>query len=267
MQTVELNAKILGNQSNPPVIILHGLFGSSRNWSHLADQLAQQYRVYNLDLRNHGDSPHLPAMDYQNLAADVITFMDAHNIQSSTILGHSMGGKVAMWIALSAPDRIQHLVVVDIAPVQYSDSFKQIFTGLKTIPLNNLSSRQQADQYLAEYVDEMPIRQFLLQNLINQGGKYQWRIPINAIEQSIHLIIGFPVISHLKPYLSPVLFVAGAQSSYLAPEHHHLLKEFFPIYTLEVIENAGHWVHAEQPKRLLDTINHFTSMTKPDQQV
>lgn len=261
MQTVELNAKIIGDRNNPPLIILHGLFGSLRNWIQLAEKFAEYYHVYVLDLRNHGDSPHAQAMDYPMMAADVTALMDAYGIPKATVLGHSMGGKVAMWLALSVPNRVQRLIVVDIAPEQYLHRFAEIFRGLLSIPLREINSRQQADNYLAVHIDEIPIRQFLLQNLVNRVGEYTWRIPLNDIEKAMPEIMGFPEINQVQPYIHSALFIGGARSEYLLPKHYQRIELLFPLNAIEMIENAGHWVHAEQPMKMLEIIEHYSRIS------
>ena len=257
MQTVELNTKISGHSNNPPLIIMHGLFGSSRNWSQLADKFVEHYHVYLVDLRNHGESPHAQCMDYPVMAADLSALMNTHTIQNATIIGHSLGGKVAMWLALTQPKYVRRLIVVDIAPVQYFHQFSEIFTGIKRIPLQEIVSRNQADSYLAKHIGELSIRQFLLQNLVNREGQYRWRIPFNTIEQAVPEIMGFPETTHVKPYVQPALFIAGGQSDYLLPKHHRIINSLFPTHTIKTIENAGHWVHAEQPQQVFDVIHQF----------
>ncbi|MEE9345772.1 MAG: alpha/beta fold hydrolase [Methylococcales bacterium] len=257
MQTVELNAKILGHSNYPPLIIMHGLFGSLRGWSQLADKFAEHYQVYVVDLRNHGESPHALRMDYPVMAADLSALMTVHKIQNATILGHSLGGKVAMWLALTQPNCIRQLIVVDIAPVQYSHQFNEIFTGIKSIPLQDIVSRNQADSYLAKHIGELSIRQFLLQNLVNRDRQYRWRIPFNAIEQAIPDIMDFPATNHVQPYVQPALFIAGGQSDYLLPKHHKTINSLFPNHTIKTIENSGHWVHAEQPQQVFDVVHQF----------
>jgi len=261
MQTVELNARVVGKSSRQALIVLHGLFGSSRNWSQLADRFARQYHVHALDLRNHGASPHDPLMDYPVLSADVLAYLKSQQIQTATILGHSMGGKVAMWLALSEPDYVQKLIIVDIAPVSYPDERSKLFQGLKRLPLSELSSRLQADTCLSEYIDEKPVRQFLLQNLVNQSVRYRWRIPIDYIERSIQRIDGFPDVSMVEPFRRPALFIGGKQSSYLCPHSHQIISMLFPACNIEMVDHAGHWVHAEQPDKVLDLVKQFELQT------
>jgi len=257
MQTVELSVKFLGDSNNPPLIIMHGLFGSLRNWNQLAEKFTQRYHVYVVDLRNHGNSPHAQSMDYPALAADVSALMNTHKIQSATVLGHSLGGKVAMWLALTQPECVRQLIVVDIAPVQYHHGFSEIFKGIKSVPLQKIVSRDQADSYLAKHISELSIRQFLLQNLTNKNGEYKWRIPFNFIEQAMPEIMGFPESSQMNPCHQPTLFIAGDQSDYLLPKHHKTISSLFPSNTIKIIGNAGHWVHAEQPQQVFDTIHQF----------
>jgi pimeloyl-ACP methyl ester carboxylesterase len=166
MKTVLLAFEKFGAVQNPPLIILHGFFASSRNWRQIAEKLATDFCVYVLDARNHGNSPHCEIMDYEMMASDVAHFITQNALQNVTLLGHSMGGKTAMWLALNYPDLLENLIVVDIAPIAYKHSFDPIINSLKNLPLAELSNRKQADLLLAEIIPELNYRQFLLQNLI-----------------------------------------------------------------------------------------------------
>lgn len=257
MQTVDLKYITRGDSANPTVMILHGLFGSLRNWSFFTDRLAEQFFVCVPDLRNHGQSPHSEHMDYPVMAADVVTCMDRLKIDDASMIGHSMGGKVAMYLALMNPHRIRKLIVVDTAPVRYNNEFSSIFNGLNGMPLHMIESRQQADDYLAAYVKQTEVRQFLLQNLVNRSGRYQWRIPVQTLERSIEHINGFPVLPVGIGYGQPALFISGSQSNYLLPDHVPVLEEYFLEHTRLEIDDAGHWVHAEQPQKVLTALEEF----------
>ncbi|MCH9699162.1 MAG: alpha/beta fold hydrolase [Gammaproteobacteria bacterium] len=257
MQTVDLKYVVRGDRANPVVIILHGLFGSSRNWSYFIDRLAEQYFVCAPDLRNHGQSPHSEHMDYPVMAADVVAFLDQQGIEKSIVIGHSMGGKVAMCLALMYPKLISRLVVVDIAPVRYNNTFSSIFKGLNSLPLDLIKSRQQADDDLAGYVKQADVRQFLLQNLVNRSGRYQWRIPVQTLERSIEHINGFPELPVGLNYDQPALLIHGGKSDYVLPEHVALMDEYFPGHTRQQIDDAGHWVHSEQPQHVLNALIEF----------
>ena len=165
MEEMKLAFEEFGDSSNKPLILLHGFFASSRNWRQIAKKLAEHYHVYVLDLRNHGLSPHADEMDYPLMAEDLKYFMDLHDLQTANILGHSMGGKVAMWFTLIYPERVQKIVIADISPVCYQHSFDSTINALRKLPLGQISNRKQADEFLAPFISELSYRQFLLQNL------------------------------------------------------------------------------------------------------
>jgi len=243
-----------GETSAPALLILHGFFASSRNWKQIARKLAEHHHVYVIDMRNHGNSPHSAAMDYPSMAADIESFLAAEHLMSANILGHSMGGKVAMWLALSCPEYIDKLIVADIAPVSYRHSFDNLIQALKQLPLEQLTNRKQADDLLSGPIPESSFRQFLLQNLILKGGKYLWRIDLDVFANTADNIIAFPETDAVNAYLGKALFLAGGTSNYIAKENiHHL----FPNAEIETIANAGHWLHAEQPEAFCEAVNMF----------
>ncbi|MBT7445164.1 MAG: alpha/beta fold hydrolase [Methylococcales bacterium] len=248
-----LNFQVVG--SGEPVVILHGLFGSLTNWQQVAKQLATQYQVYSVDLRNHGQSPHDHSMHYTDMVADLELFLRSQSIADVHLIGHSMGGKVAMQYSLAHSEQVSSLTVVDIAPVQYHHDFNDIIAGLKAIDLEALTGRQQAVDVLAPYVKPLGLRQFLLQNLVSNNGQYQWRINISAIEHEITNIGDFPDVD--GAYLGPTLFVKGEDSDYVLPEYEAQINQWFPHAQIEGIAEAGHWVHAEQPKLFMQALLSF----------
>lgn len=244
----------------PPLIILHGLFGSARNWQSIARQLSDRYTVYALDLRNHGSSPHDEVMDYPAMSADVIEFIDQHKLQNSIVLGHSLGGKVAMQLALSEPDKLSKLIVVDIAPVRYTHNFDEVLLGFSHVPLDSIKSRKEADSYLAEKINSVSLRQFLLQNLINNAsGGYQWRVNLASIEANMDTIMGFPDQQLYSTFNKASLFIKGANSTYLAPRYKALIDERFPEAEWQTIANTGHWPHIESPIDFMACLDKFLS--------
>ncbi len=246
--------------SGQPLIILHGLFGSARNWQGIARQLADRYKVYALDLRNHGLSPHADEMSYPLMAADVLAFMAQHQLDDAIVLGHSMGGKVAMELALSWPDKVSKLIIVDIAPVVYTHNFDDVLLGLYHVPLDTVSSRKEADKYLAEKVSTPSLRQFLLQNLVaNTSGGYQWRVNLASIEDNMLNIMGFPENDTAKKHTGLTLFINGGQSTYLASRYLHTTAEKFPTASFKTIAGAGHWPHIESP---VEFMSHLTDFLK-----
>lgn len=257
MLSINLSFQKIGGELRPSLLILHGLFGSGRNWNSLAKKLSEQFCVYVLDLRNHGDSPHSDKMDYPHMAADVAAFMDREGLKRATVIGHSMGGKVAMWLALTQPEKVGKLIAVDIAPVHYNHGFSGILKGLKSIPLDAITSRKEADFYLENSVSEVSLRQFLLQNLKANNGQWCWRINLDVIERSISEILAFPPVDEIIPFTKQTLFIGGGLSDYILPEYLPTIEQCFPKAKVETIFDAGHWLHAEQPVKFLEIVNRF----------
>jgi len=224
-----------------PLVIAHGLFGSGRNWGVIAKRLANHRRVIALDMRNHGASPWHEDHNYHALAADIAEV--ATNLgQPVDLLGHSMGGKAAMVAALSGAP-IRRLIVADIAPVGYSHSQQPVIDAMQSLPLDHITSRAEADQALSAHIDDPALRSFLLQSL--NVSERRWRLNLLALSASMDQIIGFPDISGC--FNSPALFLTGALSDYLRPEHRPIIKALFPKARFAKIPQAGHWLHAEKP--------------------
>lgn len=255
---MELNYKQYSTEGEP-LLILHGMLGNLNNWSAQSRRFAEHFAVYALDARNHGGSPHTPEMDYPAMSADVLAFMDQHGLERAHILGHSMGGKTAMQLALDAPDRLLKLVVADMAPVAYGGErgeHDEIFAGLQAIQLPTLESRTEADKVLAGWVDDEIVRQFLLGNLMrNEDGGFAWRINLEVIHNSYPLLRA--AVSGPAPYNGPVLFVRGGRSDYVLPEYEARIFELFPKAVIETIPHTGHWLHAEKPDSFNDIVNTF----------
>jgi pimeloyl-ACP methyl ester carboxylesterase len=230
-----------------PIVLLHGLFGRSQNLGALARRLAARARVISMDLRNHGASLHAPGMDYTTLASDVMETLSALSIPQAALLGHSMGGKTAMAAALMAPSRVSRLLVSDIAPIAYDHHNLEIATGLQTIPLHAGLTRAEAGAALQRFVPDPNVRAFLLQNL-QLAIKPFWRIGLKEIADSIPAIESFPAFPPGTQYAGPALFVAGANSDYVPPSAHAVIKSLFPEAAFATIQDAGHWIHADQPE-------------------
>ena len=228
-----------------PLIILHGLFGSSDNWYTLAKVFAESFTVYLVDQRNHGQSPHSAEFDYKLLTEDLEEFIREHAIQNPVILGHSMGGKASMNFAVKYPEQLGKLIVVDIVPKAYPIHHDAILDGLKAIPLAGLASRNEADKILSDYVPEPAVRQFLLKNLSrkNEGG-FEWKINLEAIDRNIEQM-GVGMIFSGK-YDGPSLFVKGKKSNYYGDNDEALIKTIFPKAEFAALD-TGHWVQAENP--------------------
>ena len=232
------------------MVLLHGLFGSARNLTVLARALAGSHRVLSMDLRNHGDSAHDPAMAYPALAADVLETLAAHGVPRAAIVGHSMGGKVAMHLALGAPERVSRLVVADIAPVAYPSHFGAFARAMLAVPSS--ATRAEADAQLAPDVPDPAVRGFLLHNFRPGLG---WRIGLANIAATLPQIETWPVdAGHFD---GPVLFVTGARSAYVMPEYRPAILRLFPATRFVAIKDAGHWLHAEQPAAFNATVMQF----------
>lgn len=235
-----------------PIIILHGLFGSSDNWLTQAKILSTQYNVYTVDQRNHGQSPHDDAFDYKAMVDDLLEFISDHQLKDPIILGHSMGGKAAMNFALAHPDKLSKLIVVDISPRAYDLEHYTIIEGLKAIPVSTLTSRNEADEILAGYVSEPDVRQFLLKNLQRKAeGGFSWKINLPVIDEklsNIGLDLQFSGV-----FDKPTLFIRGSKSRYVPDEDRTRIKEVFPRSSL-VSMDTGHWVQAEKPQEFVDVV-------------
>jgi len=228
-----------------PLIILHGLFGSSDNWYTLAKVFAQKFTVFLVDQRNHGQSPHDPGLDYKLLTEDLREFISEQAIRKPVILGHSMGGKTAMDFAVKYPEQLSKLVVVDIVPKAYPIHHDAILEGLKAIPLATVPSRNEADQILGQYVPEPEVRQFLLKNLSRkQEGGFEWKINVNAIDANIEAL-GAGLVYRGK-YEGPSFFIKGGKSNYYSEGDETLIKSIFTKAEFVTLD-TGHWVQAENP--------------------
>ena len=256
---MKLHCKQFSTQGEP-LLVMHGLFGSLGNWSWHCRQLSKDFAVYGLDLRNHGASPHSDEMDYSHMAQDVLEFMDDHGIARAHLLGHSMGGKVAMQVALSAPERVDHLVVADIAPVTYRGEHDDIFAGLLAIPLDSLTNRAEADRILLPYEPDELVRQFLLTNLVkNPEGGFQWRINLPILQSNYERLREKPPAE--GPFEGPTLFIKGALSNYITEKHRDEILARFPNARTKLIMHTGHWLHAEKPQTFHRIVLQFL---KPD---
>jgi len=240
---MNLHYQISGEGS--PLIILHGLFGTLENWGSQISTLSQQHQVIAVDLRNHGQSPHSNAMDYPLMAQDVINLMDNLELNAADVIGHSMGGKVAMQIALNYPDHVNKLIIVDISPVSYSAHHQNIFQGLFNIDLDTLKSRSSADKQLSHYVEEPGIRSFLLKNLYkNSDGAFSWRPNLHVLHDQYSQISNAPTGD---TFSGNTLFIKGMNSDYILAEHQASIQNLFSKASFKMIEGAGHWPHAEKP--------------------
>ncbi|MBG8553260.1 alpha/beta fold hydrolase [Hymenobacter guriensis] len=244
-----------------PLVILHGLFGTLDNWQTLARRWAEQFRVVVVDLRNHGRSPHSPEHSYSLMSQDVLALFDQLSLPvDTTLMGHSMGGKVAMRFALDYPERLGRLIVVDIAP-RLSDMRHQddILAGLNAVDLSTIQSRQQADDALALHIPQPGVRQFLLKNLYRrEDNSFAWRQNLQALTAQMAAI--GEEITDPDPFLKPALFIRGGKSDYISTEDKlYAIPALFPNSQVETVVDAGHWVHAEKPEEVFALVQAFAA--------
>ena len=252
---MKLYARKQGQGQN--LVSVHGLFGSLDNLGAVNRTLAENYCVHALDLRNHGRSPHSDSMQYSDMAADLVEYLDDQNIDSAHLLGHSMGGKVVMETALRYPDRVDKVSVLDISPVAYTvRRHDDVFAGLKAVDFETLQRRSEADAVLAGFISEPGVRQFLLKNLYkNDQGQFGWRLNLSAIEQSYVFILGGQQAETSFP--GDVLFLKAGLSDYILPEHQDTALSLFPNAIVRIIPGTGHWLHAEKPELVAGALQRF----------
>jgi len=264
-----LATRALG-EAGPRVVFVHGLFGQGRNWTTIAKGLADRHRVTLVDLPNHGHSPWSERVDYLDMAERLADELESYG-EPVTLVGHSMGGKVAMQLALRRPELLRALVVVDIAPVEYplsagrtddpdeeASPFAAYIEAMRAIDLDRLAGRQQADEALQDVVDSRMVRGFLLQNLEREGtAGWRWRLNLPVLERDLDRLRSFPDPPPGARFDGPVLWLAGSNSHYVLDRDRDRMDELFPATRLVRIKNAGHWVHSEQPEIVLETLRRF----------
>lgn len=250
---MELSFKEIG--AGMPLIILHGLFGSSDNWISIAKHLGETRKVILIDQRNHGDSPHSNEFNYGAMASDLKSFIDHHSINKFDLIGHSLGGKTAMFFSTQHPEKVENLIIVDIAPKQYPVHHDAIIEGLKSIDLVTLKSRNEADAILTKHVPLLGVRQFLLKNLKRTPEGFRWKINLDVIETQIEEVgKELPIKAYFN---KPTLFIRGEMSNYIEDDDMALISLHFPLAKLSTVKRASHWVHAEQPDEFLGEVTKF----------
>ncbi|CAA7620314.1 Predicted hydrolase or acyltransferase [Candidatus Terasakiella magnetica] len=237
----------------PPLLILHGLLGSARNWGAVVKVLGETRRTLALDLPNHGSSPWTEVMDYPFMAREVAKVVE-HLGGRAAIMGHSMGGKAAMTLALTRPELVERLVVVDIAPVSYSHTFAPYVKAMRGAPLAEAKFRADVDAHLAATIADRGVRAFLMQNLEGGAGGYRWRPNLAVLGAHMDDILAFPRFPEGVRYDGPTLFVAGEASDYIRPAFEDVISALFPAARMVEIAGAGHWVHADNPQAFLAAI-------------
>jgi pimeloyl-ACP methyl ester carboxylesterase len=244
---VQLNARHLGGVGNPPLVLLHGLLGSSRNWQSAGADLAGTYHVFALDLRNHGRSPHSDLMTYEAMMRDVLAWMDAHGLARVTLLGHSMGGKVAMLLACRNPKRVERLIVVDIAPKDYtSHAHRAEFAAMNALDLRALTSRAEAEARFETYVPDWGMRKFLTTNLERDeaAGGWKWLVNLSGLTTSLPMLEADSLATNDR-FSGPTDFIVGEKSPYVRPEDREGIVRHFPYVRFATIAGSGHNPHME----------------------
>jgi pimeloyl-ACP methyl ester carboxylesterase len=245
-------------QGDPPLVLLHGLFGSARNFGAVHRELARRRRTIALDLRNHGASPHAADTRYATMAADVLETLRQLAALPAMLLGHSMGGKAAMLAALTQPDAVARLIVADIAPVPSPRHHRTTAEAMAALPLAPGMTRAQADAALAGAVPDVGMRAFLLQNL-QPGAAPRWRIGLAEIIAGFTAVEAWEAPSGAR-YDGPTLFIAGASSDYVKPEHRPVIRSLFPHARFVTLKNAGHWLHADNPSGFVGVVEAFLTV-------
>jgi esterase len=240
-----------------PLVILHGLFGNKPNWSSIAAGLGRSRRVISADLRNHGTSPWGDEHDYPSMAADVVQLIRRSIGGPADLLGHSMGGKVAMVVALEQPDLIDRLVVIDIAPARSTATSIDVLRAMRAVSLADCSRRSDVEAALAPAMPDRGLRAFLVQNVVTRPEGLAWTVNLPALERHFDAILDFPSQPPGRVFDKPTLFIAGAKSEYIQDRHQPEIARLFPAATIEVIDGAGHWPHAEAPDLFLDAVCRF----------
>lgn len=258
-------------EAGPPLVIVHGLYGSSDNWVAIARDLSDRFEVWVVDQRNHGQSPHSDIHDYPSMREDLRQLMDSQGIEKAVLIGHSMGGKTVMSFAEAWPERVQALISVDIAPKSYrtlalasrtAANHSSMIDAMMRLDLSKIESREDADHALATSIGSERIRSFLLKNLRrDKGGGYSWQINLEAIAHNLEAIFAGMDRETIKARGGitgfPVLFISGGDSDYIRAIDHQAIRDIFPTAEIVTVQGSGHWVHAEQPTLLVKTIRYF----------
>ncbi|RUT73206.1 alpha/beta fold hydrolase [Ancylomarina longa] len=266
---MKLNYRKLGE--GHPLIIVHGLYGSSDNWLSVAKELAPHFEIFLIDQRNHGNSPHSNSHTYKDLKEDLKEFMDDHQIEKAILMGHSMGGKTVIFFAADYPERVSSLLVVDIAPKNYSKisdyapqtiDHQCIVSAMLNFDLSKYKTRTEINNKLSENISSERVRQFLLKNLKrNEQKDFIWKLNIQTISDFLPQIMdgidGNRFANGKEITGFPILFIKGERSNYITDNDHNLIRTIFPYAEITTIPNSGHWVHAEQPKLLVKTVEYF----------
>lgn len=245
-----LHSKITG-ENEKHLLIFHGLFGQSDNWATLSKRYAENYTVHAVDLRNHGRSFHAPEMSFSAMSQDISNYLVHHQIQSCYLMGHSLGGRAVMEFSFSNPDKIEKLIVVDMAPKAYPPHHQGIIKALNEVDFEKIEKRSDVEEVLKQYIPEIGTRQFLLKNVYHvENGKYDFRFNLKILTDSYGEMVGTDLSTEI--FDKPALFLRGDKSNYIMDEDFDLIHRHFPKAEIQTVVNAGHWIHAENPTEFYD---------------
>ena len=249
-----LNYMTFGDEKSPPVMIVHGLYGSGRNWGVIAKRLSDQFFVITVDLRNHGDSPWLDTHNYHVMADDLVEVINSLNIKPN-VIGHSMGGKAAMVLALKRPNLVRNLIIADIAPVKYEHDQSQFIEAMQKVDLSKVEKRSDATLALSKFVEDKSLQNFFTQSLDIKAKR--WKLNLKVLRSEMSEILSFPKIE--SEFSGHSLFLKGEKSDYIKPEHRKLIKSLFTKARFATFKEAGHWLHAEKPREFESAARLFFS--------
>ena len=249
-----LNYMTFGDEKSPPVMIVHGLYGSGRNWGVIAKRLSDQFFVITVDLRNHGDSPWLDTHNYHVMADDLVEVINSLNIKPN-IIGHSMGGKAAMVLALKRPNLVRNLIIADIAPVKYEHDQSQFIEAMQKVDLSKVEKRSDATLALSKFVEDKSLQNFFTQSLDIKAKR--WKLNLKVLRSEMSEILSFPKIE--SEFSGHSLFLKGEKSDYIKPEYRRLIKSLFTKARFATFKEAGHWLHAEKPREFESAARLFFS--------
>ena len=249
-----LNYMTFGDEKSPPVMIVHGLYGSGRNWGVIAKRLSDQFFVITVDLRNHGDSPWLDTHNYHVMADDLVEVINSLNIKPN-IIGHSMGGKAAMVLALKRPNLVRNLIIADIAPVKYEHDQSQFIEAMQKVDLSKVEKRSDATLALSKFVEDKSLQNFFTQSLDIKAKR--WKLNLKVLRSEMSEILSFPKIE--SEFSGHSLFLKGEKSDYIKSEHRKIIKSLFTKARFATFKEAGHWLHAEKPREFESAARLFFS--------
>jgi pimeloyl-ACP methyl ester carboxylesterase len=250
-----LHSKIVGS-GEKHLLVLHGLFGQLDNWNTLGKYFGEEFTTHLIDLRNHGRSFHNEDSSLKAMTQDIVNYMDTNNIEKAHLLGHSLGGRIVIDFAMQYQDRLDHLIVADMAPKAYQPHHNTIFKALKSVNFEEISSRKDVENIFEQYIPEVGVRQFLMKNVYHaENGQYAFRFNLSSLDKYYQELIGSELLKGV--FNGPTLFLGGANSNYILAEDEIMIKERFPNAEIKKIANAGHWLHAENPKDFVTEVMNF----------